>query len=174
MTTKSDQALCQRLPSPLQLNGYKCQNLGRDSTGNSSPYFNITAETVQLLTQRAKNQYALKRRDLSYSTQEPNSSVLWRCWGSFPILLLHSSHWEPYLDMALHFLLLILQYLVSFLLFLNPGLQIMENFFQLLLFGSQASPHLLSLCKELCLSLELLCKDVLLLQNLQIQKAVKL
>lgn len=55
--------------------------------------------------------------------------------------------------MALHFLFLVLQYLISFLFLLNSGFQVMENFFQLLFFGSQASPHLLSFCKELRLSL---------------------
>ena len=62
MTTKSDQALCQRLPSTLYLNkasGVKVC-LGRDTTGNRSPDFsmnldlNITAEMVQILAQIAR------------------------------------------------------------------------------------------------------------------------
>lgn len=70
------------------------------------------------------------------------------------------------LYMALHFLLLILNALVSLFLFLKSGLQVMKDLLQLLLSGSQACSHLLCLCKQLCLCLKLLCKDVLLFEQL--------
>lgn len=51
MTTKSDQAFYVRdFPAHCTWMRHlvgKCQDLGRDSTGNSSPYFKITAETLQ-------------------------------------------------------------------------------------------------------------------------------
>lgn len=76
------------------------------------------------------------------------------------------------LDMALHFLLLILNALVSLFLFLKSGLQVVKDLLQLLLSGSQACSHLLCFCKQLRLCLKLLGKDVLLFQQLHIKKKI--
>lgn len=73
--------------------------------------------------------------------------------------------------MCLHFLLFVLEDLISLLFFFNPGFQVMENLLQLLLLGGKPGSHLLRLGKELRLGLKLLREDVLLLQELQSQRA---
>lgn len=50
----------------------------------------------------------------------------------------------------------------SLLLFLQTRFQVMEDLLQLLLPYGQTSSHLLSLCTQLCLCLELLLKSLLL------------
>lgn len=69
--------------------------------------------------------------------------------------------------MRLHLLFLILQTLVSLLLFLHSRLQVVKDVFQLLLPGQQANSHLFGLGKQLGFSVELLGQDVLLFDDLR-------
>lgn len=78
-----------------------------------------------------------------------------------------------YLDVRLHLLFLILQTLVPLLLFLHSRLQVMKDLFQLLLPGEQADSHLLGLCEQLGLSVELLGQNVLLFYDLKKGTALK-